>query len=122
MMCKDCERDVRAALESQDRFAMSNRKEVRLERVDGDDVYVEGTKQPAMHVSHVASVLHWLKGGHFICGISSGTTAIKTLLSGKQADCKRCANNAGEVWAVLNAVEGVRRDQQSGLAPAPDWM
>ena len=100
---------------------MSNRKEFKLDRVDGDDVYVEGTKKPSMHVSHVASVLHWLKDGHFICGISSGTTAIKTLLSGKMSDCSRCANNASEIWGVLMAVEGVRRDQQSGLAPDPSW-
>lgn len=121
-MCKDCERDVRSALSSNDRFAMSNRKEFKIDRVDGDDVYTGDASKPTMHVSHVASVLHWLKGGHFICGISSGTTAVKTLLAGKQADCSRCSNNASEVWAVLVNVEGVRRDQQSGLAPAPDWM
>ena len=93
-MCKDCERDVRSALEKKDRFAMSNRKEFNVDRVDGDEVYIEGAKKPTMHVSHVASVLHWLKGGHFICGISSGTTAVKTLLSGKQADCSRCAQRS----------------------------
>lgn len=121
-MCNDCEADVRRALEGQDRFKLSNRREFKIGKVDGDDVYVEGTEKPAMHVSHVASVLHWLKDGHFICGVSSGTTAVKTLLSGKQAKCTTCANNASEVWGVLVAVDGVRRDQQSGLAPAPDWM
>lgn len=116
-MCKDCVSTVQEVLAERDTFQLSNRRRIVVDRVEGDDVYLEGGRKPAMHVSHVAEVLHWLQDGHFVCGISSGTTAIKTLLSGKLVDCSTCAGHASQVWSVLVVCPGVARDGKSGLAP-----
>lgn len=119
-MCKDCTRDLRSLIEEKQRFQNHDRSIIEVEKVDGDEVYLAGEDGPALHLSHAGAVLHWLRDDHFICGVSSGTTAIKTLVSeGKQAECKRCGQNASKIWALLNAMPDVRRDGTSGLAPNP---
>jgi UDP:flavonoid glycosyltransferase YjiC (YdhE family) len=120
-MCRDCTADVREVLEEPGRFEGSNRQIVEVEEIDGDDVHLANHEpNPAFHVSHVGELLHWLRDDHFICGVSSGTTAIMTLVGeGKRAECSRCAQNASQIWAVLNALPDVQRDGQSGLAPNP---
>jgi hypothetical protein len=120
-MCRDCVADLRDLVEEGERFEGSNRQIVEIEEVDGDEVHLANhSPNPAFHLSHVGKLLHWLREDHFICGVSSGTTAIKTLVGeGKQAECKRCAQNASEIWALLNAMPDVQRDGTSGLAPNP---
>lgn len=120
-MCRDCTADLQELLDESDRFEGNNRQIVEVEKVEGDDVHIaDHSPNPAFHVSHAAEVLHWLRDDHFVCGVSSGTTAIATMLGeGKLAECKRCAQNATQIWAVLNAMPDVRRDGQSGLAPNP---
>lgn len=118
-MCKDCTADLRELLESTERFEGNKRQIIEVEEVDGDDVHLKNhSPNPAFHVSHAGKVLHWLRDDHFVCGVSSGTTAIATMLGeGKLEECSRCSNNATQIWAVLNAMPDVRRDGQSGLAP-----
>jgi hypothetical protein len=118
-MCKDCASDIHDLLEGSDRFENHDRSVIETESVEGDEVHLANhSPNPAFHVSHIAELLHWLRDEHFICGISSGTTAIKTLVGeGKLAECERCAQNASQMWAILNACDGVRRDGGSGLAP-----
>lgn len=119
-MCKDCTADVHDLLEETEQFQNHNRQIVEVERVDGDDVYLAGDEKPSFHVSHVGALVHWLRDEHFVCGVSSGTTAIKTLLSeGKLAECKTCGANASQIWAIAHATPGVQRDGTSGLAPDP---
>lgn len=119
-MCKDCTADLHDLLEEKQRFQNHDRTIVEVERVDGDDVYLAGSEKPDFHVSHVGALLHWLRDEHFVCGISSGTTAIKTLLSeGKLADCNRCGSSASKIWALVHAMPQVRRDGTSGLGPNP---
>lgn len=122
-MCKDCVADLRDVLEETQRFQNHDRTVVEVDRVDGDDIYISGEENPAFHVSHLGALLHWLRDEHFVCGISSGTTAIKTLLSeGKLAECSRCGQNASKIWAILHAMPGVQRDGTSGLAPDPQSL
>lgn len=120
-MCEDCTADLRGILDETDRFEDASRGIVVVDEVDGDGVHLaEHSPNPAFHVSHAGEVLHWLRDDHFVCGVSSGTTAIATLLGeGKLADCSRCSQNASKIWALLNAVPDVQRDGQSGLAPNP---
>lgn len=120
-MCKDCTSDLHDILDEHGRFEGTNRQIVEVEEVDGDDVHLANhSPNPAFHVSHAAKVLHWLRDDHFVCGVSSGTTAIATMLGeGKLAECSRCAQNASVIWGVLNAMPDVQRDGQSGLAPNP---
>lgn len=119
-MCESCTADVHEKLEETSEFRNHDRTIVKIDRVEGDDVYLEGDEKPSMHVSHVGDLLHWLRDQHFVCGISSGTTAIKTLLGeGKLADCNTCAGSASKIWAIVFAMPGVRRDGTSGLAPDP---
>lgn len=119
-MCRDCTSDLHELLDDHDRFEGTKRRIVEIDEVDGDDVYVDGGSNPAFHVSHAAEVLHWLRDDHFVCGVSSGTTAIATMLGeGKLAECNRCAQSASDIWAILNAMPGVQRDGTSGLAPDP---
>lgn len=122
-MCRDCTSDLREKLEDTQRFKNHDRSVVEVERVDGDDVYLTGDDTPSMHLSHVGQLLHWLRDEHFVCGVSSGTTAIKTLLGeGKLAECSTCASNASQVWAIVHAMPGVQRDGTSGLAPDPQSL
>lgn len=117
-MCRECTAEIRQRLEEKSEFENHNRTVVEVARVDGDEVYLAGDDSPAFHLSHVGELLHWLRDEHFVCGVSSGTTAIKTLLGeGKLAECGTCAANASQIWAILNAMPGVRRDGTSGLAP-----
>ncbi len=122
-MCEECTRDLRTRLEETDRFKNHDRSIVQIDRVEGDDVYLAGDEKPSMHLTHVGELLHWLRDEHFVCGVSSGTTAIKTLLGeGKLASCSTCANNASQIWAILHVMPGVQRDGTSGLAPDPSSM
>ncbi len=120
-MCRDCTADIKQLLEENDRFEGNNRQLILIEEIDGDDVHLENhSPNPAFHLSHVGELLHWLRDNHFICGVTTGTTAIKTLVGeGKRAECSRCAQNASAIWAILNAMPDVRRDGTSGLAPNP---
>lgn len=120
-MCKECTSDLHELLTERDQFQSHNRQIVAVEKVEGDDVYLEDhSPNPAFHVSHVGALLHWLRDEHFICGVSTGTTAIKTLVSqGKLAECSRCGQNASKIWAVLNTMPDVQQDGTSGLAPNP---
>lgn len=120
-MCKECTADLRGLLKETQRFENHDRSIVEIEEVDGDDVHLANhSPNPAFHLSHAGKLLHWLREEHFVCGVSSGTTAIKTLVSdGKLAECNRCGQNASKLWAILNAMPEVRRDGTSGLAPNP---
>lgn len=119
-MCKDCTADLHELLEGTDRFENHDRTIIEVERVEGDDVHLDDGSKPTFHVSHAGDLLHWLRDGHFVCGVSSGTTAIKTLLGeGKLAECSTCASSASKIWAIVNAMPEVRRDGTSGLAPNP---
>lgn len=122
-MCERCATILRGQLAPGKQFQTNDRRYVTIDRVEGDEVHLKDHKpSPAFHVSHAAALLHWLYGDHYICGIGSGTTAIKTLVSkgGKlKLACSRCAGQANVLWAVLAAAPGVRRDQVSGLAPDP---
>lgn len=122
-MCDACTADLRNAVKPGRQFQTNDRKIMTIEKVDGDDVIIKGHKpSPAFHLSHAGALLHWLYGDHYVCGIGSGTTAVKTLLArgGKlNVNCPRCSGQASQVWAVLAVMPGVRRDQVSGLAPDP---
>ncbi len=119
-MCESCTADVQEKLEETSKFKNHDRTLVTIDRVEGDDIYLQGDTKPSMHASHVGALLHWLRDQHFVCGISSGTTAIKTLLGeGKLAECSTCAANATKIWALAFAMPGVRRDGTHGLAPDP---
>lgn len=120
-MCDACESEVRSLLESRHRFQLANRRTMEITRVEGDDVYTaDHGDRVAFHASHAAALRHWLREGHYVCAIGSGTTSVKTLLGkGKLAKCSRCANDASHVWALVAVMKGVRRDQQTGLAPDP---
>jgi hypothetical protein len=119
-MCRECTADLRELLEETDRFQNHNRTVVEIEDVDEDDVRLAGESGVAFHLSHVGELLHWLRDEHFVCGVSSGTTAIKTLLGeGKLASCNTCASSASQIWAIVHAMPEVQRDGTSGLAPNP---
>lgn len=119
-MCRECTADLRELLETDDRFENHDRTVVAVDEVDGDDVHLEGEDGVAFHLSHVGELLHWLRDEHFVCGVSTGTTAIKTLLGeGKLASCTTCASSASQIWAIVHAMPGVQRDGTSGLAPNP---
>ncbi len=118
-MCEKCTADIKARLAEQKQFKANNRGIVTVTKVDGDEIFLDKpANKPALHASHVGALLHWLRDDHFICGISSGTTAIKTMVGGgKLAECKRCANHASQAWAILNGMPDVRQDGTSGLGP-----
>ena len=119
-MCQQCKATIRKGVTPGRQFKGTRRHIITIDRVEGDDVYLEGGSTPTFHLSHAAALLHWLHSDRFICAIGSGTTAIKTLVGkgGKLGtDCSKCAGNAADLYAVLAGMPGVRRDQQTGLGP-----